>query len=204
MIGLFGGTFNPVHVGHVRAAIDARDLLGLDEVRMMPANIPPHRAQPKVSSKQRAAMLKLAIRDIDGVNYEGIELARSKPSYTFDTLSLLKQQTDQPIVLMVGADAFTALPSWYRWKSISKLAHIAVMRRPGTRLSLAAFPQGWVENKLVKQLSGKQGKIIKVPISRTEVSSTEIRERLQTQRSIRYLVPEAVESYITKHGLYSE
>lgn len=204
MIGLFGGTFNPVHVGHVRAAIDVRDRLGLSEVRMMPANVTPHRLQPKVSSKQRAAMLKLAIKDIAGLKYEGLELQRKQASYTYDTLLLLRERIDQPIVLLMGADAFSSLPSWYRWKSILKLAHIAVLRRPGSRLSLASFPEGWLQSRLVEQLDGKQGKVVKVPISRTEVSSTEIRSRLQKGKSIRYLVPEAVESYIADHGLYIE
>lgn len=204
MIGVFGGTFNPVHVGHVRAAIDARDQLGLTEVRMMPANVTPHRTQPKVSSSHRAAMLKLAIKDIAGLKYEGLELQRKQASYSYDTLVLLRERIDQPIVLLMGADAFSALPSWYRWKSILKLAHIGVLRRPGSRLSLAAFPDGWVPSRLVQQLDGKHGKIIKVPISRTEVSSTDVRARLQAGKSIRYLVPEAVESYIAKHGLYIE
>ncbi len=204
MIGLFGGTFNPVHVGHVRAAIDVRDQLALSEVRMMPANITPHRTQPRVSSRQRAAMLKLAINDIAGLKYEGLELQRKQASYTYDTLMLLRERIDQPIVLLMGADAFSFLPSWYRWKSILKLANIAVLRRPGSRLSLAAFPEDWVQSRLVQQLDSKQGKIIKVPISRTEVSSTDVRARLQAGKSIRYLVPEAVESYIAKHGLYIE
>ncbi len=204
MIGLFGGTFNPVHIGHIRAAIDVRDQLGLTEVRMMPANVTPHRSQPNVSAKQRAAMLKLAIKDIAGLRYEGLELQRKQASYTYDTLVLLRERIDEPIVLLMGADAFSNFPDWYRWKSILKLVSVAVLRRPGSRLSLAAFPEGWVQTRMVEQLNGKPGKIVKVPISRTEVSSTEIRARLQKGTSIRYLVPEAVESYITDHGLYIE
>ena len=104
----------------------------------------------------------------------------------------------------MGADAFSNFPGWYRWKSILKLVNIAVLRRPGSRLSFAAFPEGWLQSRLVEKLDVKQGKIIKVPISRTEVSSSEIRTRLQQGKSIRYLVPEVVESYIADHGLYIE
>jgi len=131
-------------------------------------------------------------------------LQRKRASYTYDTLVLLRERIDEPIVLLMGADAFSGFPGWYRWKSILKLVNIAVLRRPGSRLSLAAFPEGWVQSRMVEQLNGKPGKIIKVPISRTEVSSTEIRTRLQKGISIRYLVPEAVESYIVDHGLYIE
>lgn len=204
MIGLFGGTFNPVHIGHIRAAIDVRDQLSLSEVRMMPANITPHRSQPGVSARQRAAMLKLAIKDIAGLKYEGLELQRKQASYTYDTLMILRERIDEPIVLLMGADAFSNFPGWYRWKSILKLVNIAVLRRPGSRLSFAAFPEGWLQSRLVEKLDVKQGKIIKVPISRTEVSSSEIRTRLQQGKSIRYLVPEVVESYIADHGLYIE
>lgn len=203
MIGLFGGTFNPIHVGHIRSAIDVGEILGLDQVRLMPANVPPHKNKPGVNSEHRAAMVKLAITDIKGLEFENIELQREEPSYTYETLKILSAKIDQPLVLVLGVDAFSGLPSWYRWEGILELAHIAVLKRPGSRMSVRSFPPQWVNERLTKKLHGSGGGIVKIASSRTEISSTTIRKKIREGRSIRYLVPETVETYIFENKLYS-
>jgi len=202
MIGIFGGTFNPIHVGHIRSAIEVGEILALEQVRIMPANMPPHKDSPTVDAEHRAAMVKLAIHDVNNLDFEDIELQRDELSYTYETLKLLTSKIDQPLVLILGVDAFSGLPSWYRWESILELAHIAVLKRPGSRMSLRAFPAQWVNQRLTTKLEGRSGGIVKVASSRMEVSSTAIRKKIHARRSIRYLVPEAVEAYIFEHKLY--
>ncbi len=203
MIGIFGGTFNPIHVGHIRSAIEVGEILALEQVRIMPANLPPHRDNPVVTAEHRAAMVKLGIKDVKNLQFEDIELQRDDFSYTYETLKILSSNLEQPLVLVLGVDAFSSFPSWYRWEGILELAHIAVLKRPGSRMSLRAFPSQWVNQRLTKKLQGDSGGIVKIASSRMEVSSTIIRKKIHEGRSIRYLVPESVESYIFENKLYS-
>jgi len=122
-LALLGGTFDPVHVGHLRAAIEAREALRADEIRLLPCAVPPHREQPAVGPEQRLQMLQAAIAGIPGLRADARELQRSGPSYTYDTLISLRAEIGEqrPLVLVLGADAFAGLPTWHRWREINRL-----------------------------------------------------------------------------------
>ena len=132
-IGVFGGTFDPIHIGHLRMALELKEQLGLDEMRLLPCHQPPHRDAPQVSSAQRAEMLRIALHDCPELQLDERELRRDKPSYTYDTLMELRAELgdDVSLVLCMGADAFSGLPNWYCWQELIRLAHLVVIARPG-------------------------------------------------------------------------
>ena len=130
-IGLFGGTFDPVHIGHLRSALETAELLGLDELRLLPAARPPHRETPQVSAQQRLAMVELAVAGVAPLTVDARELARDKPSYTIDTLESLRAElgSEAQLFLMVGWDAFCGLPTWHRWDELLQHCHMLVLQR---------------------------------------------------------------------------
>jgi len=208
MIGLFGGTFDPVHFGHLRPALDVMEALSLDELRFIPAHSPPLRGEPVVTSVQRAEMVKLAIADLPGFVLDSSELEREGPSYTVDTLRFLRKKSGKkiPLVLLLGSDAFAKLTQWQEWEMITTLAHIAVMMRPDAALNDDDFPQGWLSQRLTDShdllRATAAGRITTVAVTRLAISATDIRERLAAGQSIRYLTPAAVCDYIEVQDLY--
>jgi len=132
-IGIFGGTFDPIHIGHLRMALELKEQLGLDEMRLLPCHQPPHRDAPQVSSVQRVEMLRIALQDCPELQLDERELLRDKPSYTYDTLMELRAElgSEVSLVLCMGEDAFAGLPTWYRWQELIRLAHLVVIARPG-------------------------------------------------------------------------
>ena len=184
--GVLGGSFDPVHHGHLIAADRAVEALGLDRVLFVPCARQPLKANgPVATPEQRVAMLRLAIADHPRYALETLELERPAPSYTVDTLrALRKRGPDQRLVLVLGADAAADLPRWREVEEIARLAEIAVLTRPGA-------PE--VVSSLVRHL---------VATPAIEISASEIRARCLAGKSIRYLVPEAVAGYIAQHGLY--
>lgn len=211
-IGILGGTFNPVHFGHLRLTQEVAEHLGLAEVRFIPGGTPPHRATPATSAADRAAMVKLAIADNPLLSVDECELHRSGPSYTFDTLSALRSELGdkQPLVLITGADAFAGFATWHRWNEIFDLAHVAVAHRPGVRI------EDWQHTlpaALLKEFTARKtgsadirqtpaGKIAVVPITALDISSTAVRDALRAGRSPRYLLPDAVIEYIKHKYLF--
>lgn len=207
-IALLGGTFDPVHVGHLRAAIEAREALDAREIRLLPCALPPHRDAPTVDPAQRLQMLRLAIAGIEQVSCDPRELQRSGPSYTVDTLISIRAELGEthPLVLVLGADAFAGLPSWHRWREIISYAHIAVLSRPDAH--------GLIDPKLEELLASAgtadpaslseraSGQVLRLEIPPLPVSSTLIRARLRQGRSVRYLVPDAVINLIQSRGWY--
>ena len=137
MIGIFGGTFDPIHYGHLRSALEVKDIFGLNEVRLIPCASPPHREQPAVTAEMRLQMLELAIKNQPGLKIDTRELDRHKvsdqtPSYMVDTLKSLRQEFPaEPLLLFIGTDAFKHLTSWHQWQQLFDYAHIVVMTRPG-------------------------------------------------------------------------
>ena len=182
-IALLGGTFDPVHYGHLRFADAVRRALGLSEVRIVPARDPPHRGSPKASAADRLAMLRLAVNEFPGLVVDDRELRRAGKSYTVDTLTDLRRDyPDQPLLLLLGADAFRGLPTWHRWRELFDLAHLVVVERPGVNLE-AALPAPlraiWHERLVADPailLARPAGAILMQRIAPLDVSATAIRE----------------------------
>ena len=198
-IGILGGTFDPIHVGHLRLAQEVADALALRDVRFMPGGTPPHRVTPQTRAADRVAMVKLAINDNPLFTLDDRETRRSGPSYSFDTLSELRAELGPlcPLVLIMGADAFLNFNGWHRWREIFGLTHIAVAHRPGAALAdikdadLAhALAQRRVTDTQALQ-HAPAGSIVIVPITALDISATAIRAMIRAGRSVRYLVPAA-------------
>jgi nicotinate-nucleotide adenylyltransferase len=206
-IGIFGGTFDPIHIGHLRIALELKAQLGLDEMRLLPCHQPPHRDAPQVSSVQRAEMLRIALRDCPELQLDERELQHDKPSYTYDTLLELRAELggEVSLVLCMGEDAFAGLPNWYCWQELIRLAHIVVIARPGW-----AIPQLGEARDLLnkherepKSLSYEAaGSIVLQSPRLLPISATEIRQQIQAGTSAQFLVPDAVWNYIREHNLY--
>ena len=211
--GVFGGTFDPVHYGHLHAAVDVRDALDLGELRLVPARDPPHRDTPSATAEQRLAMLKLALVEFPQLALDARELTRIGKSYTVDTLRELRgERPDRPLVLVLGVDAFAGLPQWHRWREIPDLAHIAVVTRPGTRIDdalqgpLAELWQNRFREDRAELETAAAGAIFSVSVAPHPISATAIRAALAQGRSgiaqVRGLLPAAVLTYIDHHQLY--
>jgi nicotinate-nucleotide adenylyltransferase len=192
-IAIFGGTFDPVHIGHLSVAWEASELLDAD-VHLMPASVPPHRPPPTANADQRVAMLRAALVGQSRLGIDTRELNRSGPSYTIDTLiELREEQGSRSLVLLIGADAFVGLPSWDRWLEIFDVAHIGVLSRPGIDVSLPESLVRAVNGRRVESagdLHGQPaGKVIELAVTPLEISATHIRELLAAGRDPRYLLP---------------
>ena len=212
-IALLGGTFDPVHYGHLRFADAVRRALGLSEVRLVPARDPPHRDGPKASAADRLAMLKLAVAEFPGLVVDDRELRREGKSYTVDTLATLRREFPaHPLLLLLGADAFLGLPTWHRWRELFDLAHLVVVGRPGVDLEQAMPPPllAMLRERRVADpeslLSRPAGAILMQTIAPLDVSATEIREHIAegpgAAEMNRGLLPPAVLAYIDLHHLY--
>lgn len=208
-VAIFGGTFDPVHLGHLQSARELRQRLGVDELRMLPCHLPPHRDVPSRSSGQRLAMLKLACEGSELI-VDDRELRRSGPSYSVETLRELRAELGNEVSLswVMGTDAFCGLPTWHRWRELLALAHIIVMARPGESLP----GEGELAQLLERCGSGDPGVIREqacgaiVPISLTPypIAATEIRELLKNGRPVDDLLPRSVVNYIRQHHLYAD
>ncbi|HLA75105.1 MAG TPA: nicotinate-nucleotide adenylyltransferase [Gammaproteobacteria bacterium] len=207
MIGILGGSFDPIHIGHLRLALELYQELGLQQVRLIPAGAPPHRGAPIASAQQRLAMVQVAIAGEAGLCADAREIERGGPSYTVDTLNSLRAELgDTPLGLIVGMDAFLGLPTWRRWRELFELAHIIVVHRPGSAVAVTGeladlFAERHTDKpqRLAEQAAGH---ILTWPVSQLDISSTHIRELLKTGKSIRYLVPDAVAIMIKASRLY--
>lgn len=212
-LGIYGGTFDPPHIAHLRLAIEAGETLALSEVVFVPAGQPPLRAAPQASPVQRLAMVERAIATTAGLQLDATEALSSGPSYTIATLERLRAQHGprRPLVLLLGADAFARLEDWQRWRELFVLAHIGVATRPGH--GLAAGKPGAGDTALQREFLARQGlavdlahapagRIVSFDITPLEISATAIRARLAAGRSVRHLVPDAVLDYIDSNTLY--
>jgi nicotinate-nucleotide adenylyltransferase len=214
-LGLFGGTFDPLHIAHLRLALEARESLGLAGVCFIPAGNPALRDAPACPAAHRLAMVERAVAGLPGFSVDATEVraaeGNSAPGYTVDTLQRQRRLhgEERPLVLLIGADAFAHLESWQRWRDLFGLAHIAVATRPGHDLEKL----GAGATALDREFSARQGiaaelatapagRIVPFAITALEISATAIRERLARGLSVRYLVPDAVLDYIETHQLY--
>lgn len=207
-LGLFGGTFDPVHYGHLRPALEAQQALGLGSVRLLPCRLPPHRDRPARDAALRLDLLRLGAREVPGFRVDDRELRRSGPSYTVDTLRELRleQGAERPLVLLMGADSMRGLGRWYRWRELFDCAHVVVLDRPGYVPEPAAEVAPFVAERYLSGPADLRrapaGGFFRLPVTPLAVSATRIRRLLAQGRSVRFLLPEAVRRHIHQQGLY--
>ncbi|WP_426689455.1 nicotinate-nucleotide adenylyltransferase [Rhodanobacter ginsengiterrae] len=207
-LALFGGTFDPVHLGHLSVAWEAAELLDA-EVRLLPASVPPHRDAPVASATQRAAILRAALKGQSRLSLDTRELDRAGPSYTIDTLHELRaEQGDRPLVLLVGADAFAQLASWHRWRELFDVAHIGVLSRPGISAVLSDELECEVAHRRIASAASlcrlPAGKLIELAVTPLEISATRIRALLAAGRDPRYLLAAGVFDDVTLLAPYRQ
>ncbi len=209
-LGLLGGTFDPVHYGHLRLAEEAREALDLDEVRWIPAGRPPHRQAPRVAASHRLEMVRQAVAGNPAFTVDDAETASGEPSYTVTTLERLRaEQGARPLLLLMGADAFLGLAAWHRWRDLFALAHIGVATRPGVELSpadlpaeLAAACAGRLDDAPAALKTAPAGRVVRFAMTPLAISASLLRARLAAGRSARYLLPDPVREYIDRQQLY--
>ena len=206
-IGIFGGTFDPIHYGHLRPALEILDALSLDSMRFIPAGQPPHRRAPMAPAELRLAMVKAAVQGEPRFQVDERELKRSGPSYMVDTLAELRREApDDVLVLVLGTDAFLGLPGWERWQEIFDFAHVAVAHRPGWWLQaegeLASLLAERFDADASRALQKPAGSILLRPVTQLEISATRIREEAAAGRELRYLVPDMVRELIKNSTCY--
>ncbi len=204
MIGIYGGTFNPVHYGHLRTAWEIKELFDLEQLRLIPCRLPAHRYEPDVSGEMRFQMLKLAIADTSGFYADRCELDREGPSYMVDTLqSLSQEQTTGPLLLIIGADAFAGLQGWHEWQRLFDFAHVVVMTRPGfSRQNLPDFFQQRLIEDFTQLQSRSAGYLFFQTVTLLDISATQIRQIIAAGANPKFLLPDAVLAFIRKHQLY--
>lgn len=209
-LAVFGGTFDPVHNGHVASALAIGKLLGIDDVVLVPCQVPPHRDSPSADPANRLEMLRLATEDYAGIRVDDRELEREGPSYTYDTLASFRCELgeESPLIFVLGLDAYVTLPSWYRWRELTELAHLLVLHRPGVPRdeSVPKELNVWASNKECTDpgelLESAAGKILITTLVQVPVSATDVRRLRASGASIEELVPDEVNRYIKSEQLY--
>ena len=207
-MGVFGGTFDPIHYGHLRTAFEVLQALRFDEVRFMPCGTPPHRGTPVAAADVRLAMVRAATEAQHGFVVDDRELSRDGPSYSVDTLTALRGEFPlRPIALIIGMDAFLDLPKWYHWQEILQLAHIVVAHRPGWKApDIGPLGELLAErgtHRIGDLHQAKSGHIYILDVTQLEISSTDIRDLVSAGRDPRFLMPDAVRQYILDSGCYA-
>lgn len=208
-IGIFGGTFDPVHYGHLRSAFEMLQALDFEQVRFIPCSDPPHRGVTYASAEQRYRLVETAIAGQPGFLADDRELRRGGPSYTIDTISGLREEfPDRPLGLIVGMDAFLGLPTWHRWDEILDYAHIVVAHRPGWKA-----PDIGVLGELIMEHgthrvdhlhAATSGYVHIHAVTQLEIASTEIRDLVAAGRDPRFLMPDPVIDVLQKYGCYQQ
>ena len=206
-MGVFGGTYDPIHYGHLRTAFEMLQSLRFGEVAFMPCGDPPHRAKPAANAELRLAMVRVATESQSGFTVDDREIRREGPSYSVDTLAALRGEfPSRSISLIIGMDAFLSLNKWHKWHEILQLAHIVVAHRPGWR----APDMGPVGDMLAASRTHKiedlhsalSGHIYVHDVTQLEISSTEIRSLVAAGRDPRFLMPDEVRNIIEESGCY--
>ncbi|HWR76641.1 MAG TPA: nicotinate-nucleotide adenylyltransferase [Thiobacillus sp.] len=209
-IGIFGGTFDPVHFGHLRLAEEMAEGIGLSRVVFIPAGQPPHRGAPRTAATHRLEMVRRAIAGNPRFAVDAREVESPRPSYTVDTLTALRAELgdEQPLWLLLGADAFLGLPTWHAWRQLFELAHLAVAARPGAQLMQSDAMPEVLKNEVSQRQAaagletGPAGSVLLRATTPLDISATAIRDTLARHGSARYLLPDAVLDYIHEHQLY--
>jgi nicotinate-nucleotide adenylyltransferase len=212
-LGVLGGTFDPVHFGHLRLAEEAAGILGLAGVIWLPAGRPPHRRLPVAAAEHRLAMVRLAVAGREGFEVDSGEVETAAPSYTVVSLERLRMRfgRQRPLVLLLGGDAFAGLAAWHRWRELFDLAHIAVATRPGVDLAAGALDPVLAEELRRRSVNSRAelharpaGAILGISMTPLAISATALRETLAGGGSPRYLLPDGVLDYIRRNHLYTD
>lgn len=206
-VAIFGGTFDPVHYGHLRAASEVAEILGVSDFRLLPAGQPPHRDGAWAAARHRLAMLELALAPHADLGVDDREVRRSGPSYMVDTLAAIRaERGDAPILLCLGQDAANTIEQWHRWQELFDFAHLVVMTRPRSRPRHPRSVADFLGRRRVRRpgqlMDAAAGRVCSVQVTRLAISSTDIRQQLAEGRDPRFLLPSTVLAYIRKHGLY--
>ncbi len=204
-VAVLGGTFDPVHWGHIRPAVELLQALGLSEVRMVPVSVPPHRSQPRADATLRYRLLRLAVEDVPGLVVDDRELRRAGASYTVDTLASLRRElgSRRPLCFIMGSDAFRGLTGWHRWQQLNDLAHLVVTTRGGdVGGGLSDTLDSWLTARQaanpVELRRAPAGRVWFQPVSQLEISATALRQSLAQGRSVRGLVPDRVWAVLSR------
>ena len=209
-LGLIGGTFDPVHYGHLRLAEEACEALDLDAVCWIPAGQPPHRAAPRAAAAHRLEMVRRAVAGNSAFTVDDAEARSPGPSYTVMTLERLRAERPQrPLVLLMGADAFLGLPGWHRWRELFDLAHIGIAARHGVELAIEDLPAelatacaGRIDGEPDVLRAAPAGRVVRFSMTPLAISASLLRAKLAAGTSVRYLLPDPVREYIQLHHLY--
>jgi nicotinate-nucleotide adenylyltransferase len=206
-LALFGGTFDPVHYGHLRCADEARQKLNLESLYLLPSGSPPHRDAPRASVRQRLDMLRLALPEFPQLEIDDRETLRSGPSYMVDTLGELKAEFPQrPLLLLIGQDAANHLHGWFHWQELFELAHIVILTRPGATAEYRQDIGKQINRRLVpdvqEMLNSDAGSVLNLGVISIDVSATTIQSIIRLGRSPHSMLPVAVLDYINENQLY--
>jgi len=210
MICILGGTFDPIHFGHLRTALEVQQALGVPRIYLLPCRTPPHRSEPQLSASLRLELLKLAVQDEPALQIDTRELERDGPSWMVDTLQSLRDEIgpEEPLCLVLGMDALAGLDSWHRWHDIPALCHLVVMQRPGNDWPCEGEVADWLKDARRDDTEALHdapaGWAAAVPVTQLEISSTAIREQLAAGQNVRYLLPGAVLKRITQENWYAD
>ena len=209
MLGILGGTFDPVHTGHLRFAEEASRRLGLDAVALVPVGVPVHRSPARATAGQRRAMLAAAVRGRRGLYVDGRELAGEGPRWTIDTLASFRAESaGRSLCLLLGADQLRVLDTWRRWRELADYAHLVVARRTGAGWPPAGTVSRWAEARRCDDpdelRTQPAGGVLMLDLPAADVSSTAVRARCAAGERLTGLVPEAVRDYIQRESLYSD
>ncbi len=207
-LGILGGTFDPIHYGHLRPAQEVRQALDLAEIRLIPAANPPHRQPPVATAAQRLRMAELAAATVSGFTVDDREIRRAGLSYTVLTLESLRQEFGaRPLCLLMGTDAFAGLDTWHQWERLPELAHLVVMTRPGWALPARAVLPAWARDRTEREPDNLAqigaGKIFFQAVRPQDISATRIREAIGRGESVENSLPLSVLEYIRTHQIYS-
>lgn len=208
-LGIFGGTFDPIHYGHLRTALELKQSLGLGRVHFVPCANPPHRAAPMTDGALRLRLVQAAIGGEWGFEADGRELARSGPSYTIDTLASFREEYPaRPLCLLLGMDAFLGLPQWHRWQELFDFAHIVVAHRPGWHVpEVGTIGEVLRERRTLKPADLAQslgGRVHVQAVTQLEISSTGLRATIRAGLDPRFLMPDSVRQIILETECYAE
>ncbi|MBV1914117.1 MAG: nicotinate-nucleotide adenylyltransferase [Pseudomonadales bacterium] len=208
VVAFMGGTFDPIHFGHLRMAIELKQALAADQFRLIPCGDPYHKNRSVSAASERFEMLELALGENSGLLLDDRELNRDGPTYSYDTLVSLRQELGDEIslVMVMGMDSFLSLPQWHCWQQLTELGHILVVHRPGSELEPCEPLREWYEAHKTNQLNDlrnhSSGYVSDLKMTMLDISSSQIRGLLSDGQSPQYLLPDSVLGYIEQNNLY--